>query len=109
MKLTVNQLKKLIESTIKDAKKRSLKETTLTIGGGCPECGSADVSDDYDDVEHRLYCNMCGYAWSDDDPKDDDFEEEDQFYKSQQKRKEKMFQPDFEASASKQSKKLKRW
>lgn len=109
MKITVKQLRKLIESVVKESKKRSLKETTLTIGGGCPECGSADVSDDYDNVEHRLYCNMCGCAWSDDDPKDDDFEEEDQFYKSQQKRKEKMLQPDFEIGTGSEPKKPKRW
>jgi hypothetical protein len=112
MKLTLPQLRKLVESTVKDimkSKKKSLREITLTVGSGCPECGSNDVSDDYDDVDHRLYCNMCGAAWSDDDPKDADFEEEDQYFKTLQKRKEKMYQPDFKVGVGNEPKKLKRW
>lgn len=101
MKLTVKQLRKLVEFVVKESKKRSLKESNKVT---CPECGSDEIEFDLLDLKHERKfneCQDCGCEFAERLPDSDQYDEEDAEWA--------MYHPDFEVGTGKEPKKLKRW
>lgn len=100
MKLTLPQLRKLVESTVKDvmkSKKKSLREESHKRSA-CPACDSEDIVVDSDNELFNV-CNDCGQEWPDNE--DDDFDA--QFEKESDANQRSFHQPDFKAGGMKAS------